>query len=239
MSNEESFFREVDEDYRREQITKFFQRYAAYLMGAAFIIVAVVAGYSIEKWRRAEQAAQGGDALTKALTLSEAGKQDDARKALSSLSESGPVAYRFLARLHLAAESVAKKQQDAAKGMYRSVADDPSAPSDLRDFARLQLAALSVDSESYDAMSRQLQSYRAGTSAWRFTATEILGLSALKDGNRAEAEKLFGEIVSDGSAPQGMRQRAQVMLALLFEKPKAGSNEPTGKKDAANDAKTQ
>lgn len=104
MSNEESFFREVDEDYRREQITKFFQRYAAYLLGAAFIIVAVVAGYSIEKWRRAEQAAQGGDALTNALTLSEAGKQDDARKALSSLSESGPAAYRFLARLHLAAD---------------------------------------------------------------------------------------------------------------------------------------
>jgi hypothetical protein len=239
MSEEESFFREVDEDYRREQIIKFFQRYGAYFAGAAFIILAVVAGYSIERWRRAEQAAQGGDALTNALLLAEAGKEDEARKALSSLAENGPSAYRFLARMHLAADSVAKKQPDAAKAMYRSVAEDASAPADLRDFAKLQLAALSVDGESFGTLSRELQSFRSGTSPWRFTATEILGLSALKEGNKAEAEKFFGELVSDGSAPQGMRQRAQIMLALLFEKPKADPAKPTGNKDAANDARTQ
>jgi len=55
----------------------------------------------------------------------------------------------------------------------------------------------------------------------------------------ADAERLFGELASDGEAPQGMRQRAEVVLTLLLEKQKSAQAGLTGKKDAANDAKTQ
>jgi hypothetical protein len=239
MSDDESFFREVDEDYRRDQFVKFLRRDGAYLIGAAFVIVAVVGGYSIEKRRSYEQAAHGGDSLTNALSLAEAGKQEEAQKALAEIAASGPAAYKVLARLNLAADAVAKKQRDAAVSQYRAVADDASAPSDLRDFARMQIAALQVDNESYDKLSAELQPFRAGTSPWRFTATEILGFSAFKEGKKTEAERLFGEIVSDGGAPQGMRQTAEVMLALLLERPKADAAQPAVKKDTANDAKTQ
>jgi hypothetical protein len=44
--------------------------------------------------------------------------------------------------------------------------------------------------------------------------------------------------MSDGEAPAGMRQRAEVMLALLLEQSKAQA-ESTGTKDGANEAKTQ
>jgi hypothetical protein len=119
------------------------------------------------------------------------------------------------------------------------VAGDESAPQALREFAKIQVAALSVGKESYETLARSLDSFRSGTSRWRFSAKEILGLSAFKAGKMADAERLFGEIVSDGEAPQGMRQRAEVMLALLLEKPKTANAEITGKKDAVNDAKTQ
>lgn len=239
MSDDESFFREVNEDYRREQTIKFFEAYGAYFIAGAFVILAVVGGYTFEQRRRANQAATGGDALTNALVLSEAGKQDEAEKALANLAGNGPGAYKVLARLHAAAESVAKKQLDAAVADYRGVAGDESAPSGLRDFARMQLAALTVDTASYDALAKELDTYRSGTSPWRFTAKEILGLAAYKEGKKSEAERLYGEIVSDGGAPQGMRQRAEVMLALILEKPKTAQADATGKKDAVNDAKTQ
>src|SRR5215472_897047 len=106
----ESFFREVDEDYRREQTIKFFQNYGAYFIAGAFVILALAGGYTFQQNRRATQAAAGGDALTGAMLLSDAGKQDDAQKALASLAKSGPGAYRIVARLHAAAESVAKNQ---------------------------------------------------------------------------------------------------------------------------------
>ncbi|MBI4724532.1 MAG: tetratricopeptide repeat protein [Rhodomicrobium sp.] len=235
----ESFFREVEEDYRREQAIKFFKTYGAYFIAGAFVIAAVALGYTIEQQRRASHAAKGGDALTSALLLIDAGKADEAKKALSDLAANGPGAYPVLARLQEAAGSAAKNQLDAARANYSAVAADESAPSTLRDFARMQLASLSVDKESYESLARGLESYRSGTSPWRFSAKEILGLAAYREGKKAEAERLFGEIVSDGEAPQGMRQRAEVMLALLLEKPKPAQAELTGKKDAANDAKTQ
>ena len=239
MSKDESFYREVEEDYRREQTAKFFKTYGAYLIAGAFVVLAIVGGYKYETQRRAAQAASGGDALSNAINLVEAGNQEEAEKAFANLAGNGPGAYRVLARLHAAAESVAKKQSESALQDYRGVADDSAAPAVLRDFARIQVAALSVDKESYESLLRQLESFRSGTSEWRFAAKEILGLAAYKEGKNAEAEQLFREIMSDGEAPPGMRQRAQVMLALLLEQSKASPTESTGTKDGANEAKTQ
>ncbi len=237
--DDESFFREVEEDYRREQTIKFFQDYGAYFIAGAFVILALVASYTFQQNRRVHQAAAGGDALSNAMILAEAGKQDESQKVLASLAGSGPGTYPVLARLHAAAESVEKNNLDAAGAEYAGVAQDEAAPEGLRDFARIQLAALSLDKESYDKLARDLDNLRSGTSRWRFSAKEILGLSAFKEGKFADAERLFGEIVSDGETPQGMRQRADVMLTLLLEKQKTAQAGLTGKKDAANDAKTQ
>lgn len=237
--HDESFFREVDEDYRREQTIKFFKTYGSYLIAGAFVIVALVAGYTFQQSRRSNQAAAGGDALSNAMILADAGKLPESQKALASLAETGPGSYRVIARLHAAAESVAQNKPEAASSEYKGVADDETAPEGLRDFARVQLASLSLDKESYENLSHQLEGLRSGDSRWRFSAKEILGLAAFKEGNFASAEQLFGEIASDGEAPQGMRQRANVMLTLLLEKQKTPQAGITGKKDTANDAKTQ
>lgn len=236
--NDESFFREVDEDYRRDQAIKFFKDYGAYLLAGAFIILALVAGYTFQKNRRLHQAAAGGDELSNAMVLAESGKQEEAHKILASLAENGPGTYRVLARLQTAAESVAKNPE-AARAAYKSVAEDQTAPEGLRDFARVQLAGLSIGRESYESLAHELDNFRSGTSRWRYSAKEILGLAAYKEGKFADAERLFGEIASDGEAPQGTRQRSEVMLTLLLEKQKSAQAAPTGKKDAADDAKTQ
>ncbi len=237
--DDESFFREVDEDYRRDQAIKFFEDYGAYFLAGAFIIVALVAGYKFQHNRSLHQAAAGGDTLSNAMMLADNGKQDESQKVLASLAENGPGSYRVIARLHEAGKSVAKNNLDAARTEYKDVAEDEAAPEGLRDFAKVQLASLSLGDASYDALAHDLESFRSGTSRWRFSAKEILGLAAFKEGKIADAERLFGEIASDGEAPQGMRQRSEVMLTLLLEKQKSAQAAPTGKKDAANDAKTQ
>jgi len=237
--NEEAFFREVDEDYRRDQAVKFFQDYGSYLMAGAFIIIAVVAGYTFQQNQRAQQGASGGDALSAAMVLAETGKVDEAQKALIALSQKGPGHYRVVARLQLAAEAVAQSDPEGARTYYKGVADDETAPEELKNFARMQLAALSVGVDSYDTLARDLEKFRSGSSRWRFSAKETLGLAAFKEGKTTEAELLFRELSGDSEAPQGMRQRAEVMLALLFENQKAAQAGSTGKKDTANEAKTQ
>ncbi len=235
MTNDEGFFREVEEDYRRHQFMEAMRKYGIYIAGAAFLIVAVVAGYTINRHYALKAADKGGDAFVDALILSDEGKTGDARKAFTGLAETGASSYRVLARLHIAADAIDKKQPDLAIAQYRNVSDDAVAPSALRDFAKVQLAALSVDTVPYDTVSKDLAPFRNGNGPWRFLAKETLGLAAFKAGRKQDAEKLFQEIYSDGGAPQGMRQRAEVMLALIVENPK-----PSLSKGAtANDAKTQ
>ena len=69
--DDDAFFREVDEDYRRDQAIKFFEDYGAYFLAGAFVILALVAGYNFQQNRRAHQAAAGGDALSNAMVLAE------------------------------------------------------------------------------------------------------------------------------------------------------------------------
>ena len=119
--DDDAFFREVDEDYRRDQAIKFFEDYGAYFLAGAFVILALVAGYNFQQNRRAHQAAAGGDALSNAMVLAESGKQDEAQKALATLAETAPGAYRVLARLHAAGESVAKNSAETARAEYYQV----------------------------------------------------------------------------------------------------------------------
>ena len=58
--NDESFFREVEEDYRRDQTIKFFQAYGAYFIAGAFVILGSgFGGLHLQQNRRAHQAAAG------------------------------------------------------------------------------------------------------------------------------------------------------------------------------------
>ena len=52
-----------------------------------------------------------------------------------------------------------------------------------------------------------------------FSARELLGLSAYKLNNMAEADKQFTALAADESTPTNMRERADMMLALI-----AGAN---------------
>lgn len=50
---------------------------------------------------------------------------------------------------------------------------------------------------------------------WRLPIKEIYALAAWREGRYQDAYRLVGEIAADPAAPQGMRQRAQIMAAVL------------------------
>jgi hypothetical protein len=52
-------------------------------------------------------------------------------------------------------------------------------------------------------------------SPWRHSARELLGLSAAKAGRPEEAKTYFQRLLSDRATPQGIAERARVMMALL------------------------
>lgn len=237
--SESDIFREVEEDLRREQLARAWDRYGAYVIGAAFIIIALAIGYNIQKWRSAEQAAQGGEALVRAVNLLDAGKTEEARKLLDDLAAQGRGNYGTLARLQLGAEAIRNSNTEAALGHYRAVAQDQAAERDFRDFAQVQVVAIELDKLSYDEVQSRIGALASGAGPFRFSARELIALSAVRANQPADAEKRFAELLTDAETPAQMRQRAEMMLSLLIRKGEspAATAQPGGGEQ--NEARSQ
>jgi hypothetical protein len=227
--SEQDIFREVDEDLRREEIAKLWDKYGVLaLIGAACIILAVGA-YKGYGWWENKRATETGTAFHQAIELAGANKNADALTALGALAKTAPGGYRILASLEAAAVHVKEGRKGEAISLYETVAAGPG-DATLKDFARLQAAALRLDDADAKEIASRLEGLNADNNPWRYSARELLGLAAFRSNNLVESEKLFGQILSDPFAPAELRKRAQIMLALLVKVTAPGK---TGDKDAA------
>jgi len=242
MSDSDNIFREVEEDMRREQLARLWDRYGVYILGAALAIILLVGAFSGYRWYQARVASENGAAFFQASKQVDDGKLGDAAEALGKIAKDAPGGYRVLAKLELAAVHLKEGRKAEAGALYDEVAADSGADGILRDFARVQSAALKLDEADFAEITKRLDKIDADNNPWRYSARELLALSAYRSGNAAESEKLFTRILSDSLAPAEMRRRAESMLALIVKTPApASAQNQTGTAPAApqKDAATQ
>ena len=211
----DQFIREVDEEYRREQIAALWRRYGALIVALAVLVVAGVAGWRFYETRREQQAQAASARYEEALQLARDGKASEAESALSGLTGEGPDGYRLVARFRLAAETGRREASDGAKA-FEAIAGDAAVPGTLQDLARLRAAVLRLDmAEAADEAVRGLERLAAPSNPWRHTAREMLGLSLLKRGDVEGAGKWFDQIAADRETPAGLRSRLEIYVALV------------------------
>ena len=230
--SERDIFKEVEEDLRREQLAKLWDRYGIYVLGGAAAIILFVGAFNGYRWYEAKRASENGTAFFQATTLAGEQKYAEARDALAKLGKDAPSGYRALARLEIAALNAKEGRKADALTVYDQVASDNSVDGVLKDFAKVQGAALRLDEAEPAEIARRLDKLDADSNPWRYSARELLALSAYRSGNTAESEKLFTRILSDPFAPAEMRRRAESMLALLV-KTAAGASAQTGPQNPA------
>ena len=216
--SDRDFFREVDEAVRQDKYKKLWDEYGAYTLGAAAVLVVGVAGYQGWSFWQQKRAADSGAKFSEALRLEE-GAAPKAREMLAALAEQGPAGYRVLARFQLAAAEAKSGNADRAVADYAALAKDPSVDPILRDHATLQAASLRLDKADYAEMEQRLKPLAESSSAWRFSARELLGLSAYRLKNMREAETQFNALIGDEATPQNLRERAEMMIALIVGAP--------------------
>lgn len=214
MAENNEFFREVAEDYRRDQIAAIWRRYSALIIAAAVLIAAGVGGWRYwqhDQLVRAETASAQFDTATK---LATGGSGPEADKAFEALSKDGPGGYRILARFRAAAD-LSKRDAPAAAAEYEKLAADTGLGDGLRDLARLRAGLIRLDAADPAPALTSLQGLAAPTGAFRHTAREMLGLAALRRGEYEAAGRWFDQIAGDAETPQGLRQRVEVYEALV------------------------
>jgi hypothetical protein len=210
---ENEFFREVEEEYRRDQLANIWKRYSGLFVALALVVVAAVGGWRYWQYQERTRAETASARYEDALRLSRDGKSDEAEKALEATAKDAPDGYRLLTRFRLAAELGRDNAEDAAKA-YDALAADASVPGTWQDLARLRAAYLRIDGDP-TAVRPALERLAAPTNPWRHSARELLGLSGLKAGDYDVASRWFDQIAADRETPQGLRQRLEIYTAVV------------------------
>jgi hypothetical protein len=206
-------FREIDEEVRREQFKKLWDRYQYLIVGLVFLVVAGVGGWRLYEWQQTREADRFGTQFESAITLAEEGKRDEAEKIFAQIAANGTPAYRMLARIRQAA-ALAESNPTAATEMYRQISADTSIEPVMRDLASVRAAALLIDAGSFADVRKLLEPIAQPGRDFRHAARELLALNAWKAGDRAGATKWYAQILTDAEAPASSRARVEMLIAL-------------------------
>jgi hypothetical protein len=207
--------REVEEDLRRERYEALWKQYGNIVVAAALAIIVGVAGYQGWRYWQLSRAETAGARFEGALQLAREGKNDEAVAALQAIVQDAPAGYQTLGRFRLAAEDAAAGKKAEALAQYQALADDPATDPLLRSFAQLRAAELRVDEADFTEMQNRLTPLLVEGQPWRYSAQELLGLAAYKAGNSEAASRSFSLLLADPQVPQGLRQRAEMMMTLI------------------------
>jgi hypothetical protein len=206
------FIREVDEEYRRDQIMQIWKRYSGVIVALAILLVAGVGGWRYWQHVERQRAEEAAVRYEEAVRLAREGKSEDAEKTLEGLARDAPAGYQMLSRFRLAAELGKHNAEDGAKA-FDALAGDGRVEPVMQDLARLRAAMLRLDTP--DAAQPALERLATPTNAWRHTARELLGLLAMKRGDYDGAGRWFDQIAADRDTPQALRSRLEIYTSLV------------------------
>jgi hypothetical protein len=213
-------FQEVDEEVRREQLKKLWDRYGHLAVVAAFLVVAGVAGWRAYSWWEAKKAAESGAEFEAAITLAEGNKHSEAEAAFAKVAADGTAGYRMLARVREAAE-LAQVDAKAAIAAYQQIAADGSAGPVFQDLAALRAAALLIDAGALDEARRELEPLAGNERIFRHSARELLVLAAWRANDAAAAKRWSEMVLGDQQTPNATRTRVEMLMALSTNESKS------------------
>jgi hypothetical protein len=207
-------FQEVDEEVRREQLKKLWERYQNHAVAAAILILAGVGSWWAYDYWQTKRAAEAGTAFENAITLSEQGKHAEAADAFAKIGASSTATYQALAQVRAAAE-LAQTDPKGAILAYDKIAADSSITGALRDVAGLRAGALMIDNGSFADVRARLEPLTGTDHTFHHTARELLALAAWRVGDTAAARKWIDAITADPETPADERSRVQMLDALM------------------------
>ncbi len=209
---DESIFREVDEEVRQDEYKKLWDRHGKLISAAIIALVAGVGGWQAYTYYDQQQASTASTVYLDALKKASDGKVDDAIGALKAVNHKGIAQIAALKEADMLAE---KGETDKAVAAYDAFAANSGNDKTLIDAARIKAGYLLVDTTAPDALIPRLGQFDKDGEVWRHQAREIFGLSAWRVKNYTMAERYMKALVDDPETPQGIRQRAQMMVQLI------------------------
>lgn len=223
MTNEtDSFVHEVDESLRQDRVLQFFKRYGVWILGALIAVVAVIGAW--QGWRAYSLNAARAHSVDylAAQQLLVSGNLDGAKAEFERLRDEGPRPFRVMARMEHAAALQAQGDLEAALAEFdAAAAQAPDAV--MRETAQLRAAYIAAETQDLAALRTRLQPLIDSDSRLSFLARELLGIEAWEAGDLDLAREQLEALTLAFDAPEAVRQRAQVALAVVGPAPQSAT----------------
>lgn len=211
----QSFVREVDENLRRDQAQEFMKKHGPWIVGAALLFLAAIAGWIYWQDRQATQAEAQTEQLSSIMTGIGAGQAANADRQLEPLTGSDADGVRAAARLTRAAVALEKADRKTAIAEYRALMDDEGLAQPYRDLANVRATALEFDQMKPQDVIARLEPLAVAGNPWFGSAGELTAMAMLKQGRKSEAGRLFAAIAADSQVPGSIRSRAVQIAGTL------------------------
>ncbi|WP_374943750.1 tetratricopeptide repeat protein [Sphingomonas sp.] len=214
-ANNEAFFREVDEELRRDRAARFWRQWGLWVLVAIVVGLAAFGGWLYWQHRRTVAAGVEGEQLQSAYQSLAAGNTAAAGAPLSTLAQSRNAGYRALATFTQADILLEKKDTKGAIAKFASVAGDAAVAQPFRDLALIRQTVAEFDALKPQVVVDRLRPLAVPGGAWLGSAGELVAAAYLKMGRRADAGQMFARIAADSNVPETLRQRAVQMASAM------------------------
>ena len=197
---EERIFSEIDEELRSDRMKSLWRRFGPWIIGAAVLVVLLVAINEGWRWYKNDQAARSSEQFYSAMDLLTGGDLFAANEALNQTIASGSGQYPLLARFAQASILAGEGKIEEAVAAYDALAT-ASTNNRLRELALLLASSLLVDSADIVGIQSRLAGLMAPDNPYQGSARETLGLAYYRAGDLEAAQREFAEVVANPNTP--------------------------------------
>jgi hypothetical protein len=211
----EAFYREVDEEVRRDQLRTSWQRYGKAAIAGVVLLFAAIGGFFWWQNEKQEAAGKQGAELSSAFEDIAARNKAAAGPKLDQLMKSDLPGYRAAAMMTKADLAVESGNIPEATALFRRVAEDKGLDKAYRDLATVRMTTLEFDKLPPQQVIDRLGPFAVAGNAWFGSAGEMVAISHLKLNKPRDAARIFAAMAKDQKVPESIRSRAVQMAGSL------------------------
>lgn len=211
----EAFYREVDEELRKEQLNETFRRYGWLFIGGVVLLLAAVGGWIYWQHQRDVRAGEQAAELVGLLEDLESGRTEGAAERVDALAGASAPGYRAAALFTRANMALEEGDESAAAAALGDIAADTGLPEPYRQAALVRQTAIQYDDLPPAEVIQRLGPLAQPGGAWLGSAGEMVAIAHMRQERPDLAGPIFAAIARDEQVPQTIRSRAVQMAGAL------------------------
>jgi hypothetical protein len=211
----ENFYREVDEELRRDRARTLWERYGKLAIVGVVLLLAALAGAIYWNNQQQVRAGEKGEKLIAAFDDISGGNKAAATAKLDELAKADAPGYRAAALLTKADLAIEANNLDGAAALFKQVSEDQSFDESFRNLAMVRRTHVEFDKLQPQAVVDRLKPLAVAGNPWFGSAGEMVAISQLKLNKPAEAARIFAAMAKDKQVPDSVRSRAVQMAGSL------------------------